>query len=205
MTISYPLSLPSSGISKIRLTAKNVIASTQSIFTGQRQVQAHDGQWWEAQISLAPQHRADAETWFAFLLSLKGQYGTFLLGDPAGATPRGIATGTPAVNGDSQTGGTLSVSGATPSITGWLKAGDYISLGTGESTRLYKVLKDADSDGSGLVSLDIWPNLRTSPSNLDTVTVTNAKGAFQLTSNAQDIDIDSALIYGISFAACEAL
>ena len=209
MAISYPLSLPTvTGIANIVLTARNSIAVATSPFTLTQQVMQHQGSRWEANVTLPPMKRESAEEWIAFLISLNGQYGTFLLGDPLGATARGSASsspGTPLVNGGSQTGTTLNIDGAPNSATGYLKAGDYIQLGSGSGTQLYKVLADANSNGSGQVSLDIWPSLRSSPSDNAAVTVASAKGLFRLSSSDASFSIDKASIYGITFAATEAL
>ena len=90
----------------ITFRAVNTVGMSMSPFTYQ-QVVAHAGQRWECDVTLPAMARADAEQWVAFLVSLRGQFGTFTLGDPVGASPRGSAGGTPLVNGASQTGGTL--------------------------------------------------------------------------------------------------
>jgi hypothetical protein len=207
MAITYPLSLPvaTKVIQSIELRAVNAVAYSRSPFTFSGQAFAYPGQMWTADISLKPMKRADAEQWVAWLISLRGQLGTFLLGDPIGATARGAATGTPLVNGASQTGGSLVIDGATNSVTGWLKAGDYIQLGTGSSSRLHKVLADADSSAGGAVTLDIWPHIRVAPADNATVTVSSAKGLFRLSSNEQAWSINEAAIYGITFSAMEAV
>lgn len=206
MAITYPLSLPTNkGLAKIRLTANNVVGVSQSPFTAKQQIYKYTGQFWEAEISLPPMKRADAEYWISFLLKLNGSYGTFLLGDPNGGTARGVATGTPLVNGGSQSGNELVTDGWTNSTTGILKAGDYIQLGSDSSSQLYKVLDDVNSNGSGQATLTIWPDIRTSPSDNAVITVSNAKGVFRLSSNAQAWDINEATFYGMTFAAREAL
>lgn len=206
MAITYPLSLPThTGIKAIELRAVNAVAYSQSPFTFAGQTHAYSGQAWQADITLPPMKRDDAEQWIAWLISLRGQYGTFLLNDPSATSPRGSAGGTPLVAGASQTGGTLDIDGCTASQTGWLKAGDYIQLGSGSSTRLHKVLQDADSNASGEVSLDIWPHIRTSPSDDATVVTSSAKGIFRLASNEQSWSVNEASIYGITFGAFEAL
>lgn len=206
MTISYPLSIPTNkGIARVRLTANNVVGMSQSPFTAKQQVYKYTGQFWEAEVSLPPMKRADAEYWISFLLKLNGSYGTFLLGDPNGGTARGIATGTPLVNGASQTGQDLITDGWTPSQTGILKAGDYIQLGSGATARLYKVLDDVNSDSGGNATLTLWPDLRTAPSDNAAITVSNPKGNFRLVSSDQSWSIDEAAFYGLTFAAREAL
>jgi len=131
-----------------------------------------------------------------------------LLGDPSAVTPRGTASsspGTPVVNGASQTGDQLIIDGATVSQTGYLKAGDYIQLGAGINSRLHKVLQDADTDGSGNTTLTIFPDIRTSPSDDETVVVTSAKGVFRLNENVVNWNVNEASIYGITFGAIESL
>jgi hypothetical protein len=206
MAITYPLTLPShTGIQNITLRAVNTVGMSMSPFTYQQQAVAHAGQRWEVDVTLPSMARADAEQWVAFLVSLRGRLGTFTLGDPVSATPRGSAGGTPLVNGASQTGGVLNIDGCTASQTGWLKAGDYIQLGTAGSATLHKVLADVNSNGSGEVSLDLWPYIRTAPANDATVVVTNTVGRFRLASNEQNWNINEASIYGLTFGGVEAI
>lgn len=206
MAISYPLALPThTGIRSIELRATNAVAYARSPFTFAGQAFAYSGQMWQAEVTLPPMKRPDAEQWVAWLIALRGQFGTFLLADPLGGTARGTPTGTPLVNGADQTGGTLNIDGASNSVTGWLKAGDYIQLGTGSSARLHKVLQDANSNGSGQVSLDLWPHIRIAPADNAAVTVSNAKGLFRLSSNEQSWSINEASIYGLTFGAMEAV
>lgn len=206
MAITYPLSLPSSpAFSAVRLTARAVVGVSESPFTLQSQVQEYAGQRLEAEASLPPLTRAQAEYWNVFMLKLNGRRGTFLLGDPAGKRPRGIATGTPVVNGAGQAGNELATSGWSNSITGILLAGDYIQLGSGASARLHKVLDDANSDGSGLATLLIWPSLRASPANGAAIVTSNTVGVFRLTSNEMIWNIGEAINYGITLAATEVI
>lgn len=206
MPISYPLSLPTTaGIMRVRLVANDVVGVSQSPFTAVQQVYRYSGQFWEADITLPPMKRADAEYWISFLLKLNGPYGTFLMGDPNGATARGVATGTPLVNGAGQTGNELVTDGWTTSTTGILKAGDYIQLGTGATSRLYKVLDDVNSDGSGNATLTLWPDLRSAPADNAAITVSNTKTTFRLNSAQTSWDINEATIYGLTFGAREAL
>ena len=208
MAISYPLTFPSTGIAQITLTARNSVAISSSPFTYRQQVQKNVGSRWEATITLPPLLRANADVWIAFLLSLGGQYGTFLMGDPIAATPRGSASttpGTPLVNGSSQSGNTLAIDGLPVSTANYLRAGDYIQLGSGATSRLYKVLEDVESNSSGEANISIWPDLRSSPADNLTVVVQDAVGVFRLSSPETSFNIDTASVYGISFAAVEAL
>jgi len=195
MAISYPLDTPTTvGFESIQLRAFNAVATSQSPFTYKQQVIAHTGQKWEASISIPSVLRDLAEPWVAFLTALKGQRGTFLLGDPLGATPRGTVSGTVTLTGNA---GDESVDVV---MTGSLLAGDYIQLGGGSSAKLHKVL--VDQTGSG--TLEIWPALRTNYTSAN-VTYTNAKGVFRLNQNVSSWQITNANSYGISFEAVEAI
>lgn len=202
MAISYPLSIPATGIRSISIRARNVVAATASPFTGQQNLVRHQGAWWEAEISLPPMDRPDAEEWIGFLMSLKGRYGTFLLGDPAATSPRGTWAGTPLVQGAGQTGESLVVDGFNAGATA--KRGDYFGIGSGGTARLYKVLTDATA-AAGAMTLDIWPRLRESPADNAVVTTASAAGLFRLASNDTEWSVDLARIYGLSFAAVEAI
>jgi hypothetical protein len=194
MAISYPLALPThTGIRAIELRALNAVAYSRSPFTFSGQVFAYAGQMWQAEVSLPPMKRADAEQWVAWLMSLRGQFGTFLLGDPIGGTPRGTSTA-------ATISGSAGSSSVTVAMSGTLLAGDYLQLGSGASATLHKVLQDKTGSGT----LEIWPALRTAQS-LATATLSNAKGRFRLSSNEQSWSINEASIYGVTFGAMEAL
>ena len=195
MAISYPLDTPTTvGFESIQLRAFNAVATSQSPFTYKQQVIAHTGQKWEASVSIPSVLRDLAEPWAAFLTALKGQRGTFLLGDPLGATPRGTVSDTVTLTGDA---GDETVDVV---MTGSLLAGDYIQLGGDSSAKLHKVL--VDQTGSG--TLEIWPALRTNYTSAN-VTYTNAKGVFRLNQNVSSWQITNANSYGISFEAVEAI
>ena len=194
MAISYPVNTPTNiGIANITLSAENAVAISQSPFTFQQQVVAHPGQRWAASISLPPMKRQDAEAWVAFLLSLYGQVGTFLLSDPNCPAPRGTATSATLT-------GTAGSTSPTITMTGTLLAGDYISLGSGSSARLHKVVQDRS--GNGVV--EIWPALRSSYTDA-AVDLTEAKGRFRLKDNITQWSINEISSYGITFDCVEAL
>jgi hypothetical protein len=208
MAISYPLSLPTSiGIAQIELRATNAVAVSRSPFTFATQVHAYTGKSWQADVSLPSIRRDLAEDWVAWLISLKGQLGTFYLGDPNAVTPRGSArdTDTILVDGAVSSGDTIAIDSAPVSQTDYLKAGDYMQIGTGVNRQLFKVLNDVDTDGTGSATVDVWPNVRTSIGDNVAVTVENTKGIFRLASNEQSFSINEASFYGITFGAIEAV
>lgn len=204
MAITYPLTPPSTGgFRGISMTARAVVGISRSPFSLEAQVQAQQGQMWLGQFTLPPLRRADGEPWLAFLLSLNGPEGTFLAGIEGGENPRGALGGSPLVKGGGQSGQVLLIDGCTPNITGWAKAGDYLQLGTGLDTHLHKNLTDADTDGSGNATLDIWPRLRTAPNDNSAVVMTNAKGLWRMASNDMQWQLSNPTLYGIDFQVIE--
>jgi len=195
MAITFPLSLPTSiGIESIELRAVNAVATSQSPFTYRQQIVAHQGQRWEASVTVASNIRRDlAAPWKAFLTALKGPTGTFLLGDPDYATPRGDVSACTLT-------GTAGSESPTVAMTGSLLAGDYIQLGSGATAKLHQVLVDQTGNGT----LEIWPGLRDDYTGA-TVTFTAPKGLFRLATNLSSWAINNSSAYGISFEAVEVL
>jgi hypothetical protein len=208
MAITYPLSLPTAiGMEAITLKADNSVAVSQSPFTGDQQVLKYPREMWSASVVIPPVHKDLAEPWVAFLLSLRGSYGTFYLNDPLRTEPQGAArdTDTITVDGAVSSGSSITIDTDQNSVTDYLKAGDYISIGSGTNTQLFKVLQDVDTNSTGGCTLDVWPNVRTSISDAATVTVESAKGVFRLSGNTQEWQINLGNSYGIRFDAMEAI
>jgi hypothetical protein len=194
MALTYPLSQPTTiGIEQIELRAVNAVATSQSPFTYKQQIISHGGQRWEASVTIPSVRRDLAGAWKAMLVGLKGQTGTFLLGDPDYATPRGTVSAC-------TLSGNAGADSAIVTMTGTLLAGDYIQLGTSSSARLHQVLEDQDGDGT----IQLWPNLRTDYTD-ETVITASPKGVFRLRENITSWSINNASFYGISFEAVEAI
>ena len=194
MALSYPLDTPTSiGIESIELRAVNAVATSQSPFTYKQQIISHGGQKWEASVSIPSVHRDKAAQWKAMLVGLKGPVGTFLLGDPDYATPQGTVSSC-TLSGD------VGSDVATVTMTGTLKAGDYIQLGSDSLAKLHQVLSDRNGDGS----IDVWPSLRSDYTD-EAVTFNSPKGVFRLSNNVTSWSINNASTYGISFEAVEAI
>lgn len=185
MAIIYPLPLPAA-VQRIAMRPVNVVSFTQSPWTGQQQVQDHEGQYWTAALTLPPAPtRSEAVKWINFLLKLRGTLGTFLLTNPMWATPQGFAAtvvGDPVVDGAGQEGDALNVQGLPISQNGYLLEGDFIQLGTGLTSRLHQVLEPVDSDADGKASISLWPRIRRGEAPLDSapIAVDNCAGVFRL-------------------------
>lgn len=202
MAISFPLSLPSvGGISSIDWRKDSSVVFQESPFSKKLKVYDYGGKRFSVMVEIAAMQQKDAKQWEAFFLSLNGPEGTFWLPPSVDAITNGIATGTPLVNGASQTGQELITDGWTASQTGILKAGDWIQVGN----YLYRILEDENSDGSGNATFDIWPNLRASPSDNDPIITTSPKGLFRLLSMPPLKFGKEQLCEGFKFEAVEAI
>ena len=204
-TPSYPLTLPTTtGIKTQNFSLSRSVAMSISPFTGQQQVYQHPAELWGAAVALPPMLKAKAAIWIAFLLSLRGQRGTFKLGDQDRKTIQGATTGTVLVNGAAQTGNSIALEGLGATVTNAFLAGDYIQI----NSYLYMVTENATSNGAGEADVKIEPALRTGiePINDDTTVIyTNTTTLMRLDSNETGWDTDEVSKYGISFACSEAL
>lgn len=209
MSITYPLALPST--LKFRTTnwsSEDRTSEVASPFTGEGQVIVWAYQRWTPTLTLVPMKRADAQEWAAWLRSLRGRSGTFLLGDPMRPVPLGAAAaspGTPLVKGAGQTGGTLLIDGCPNSVTNWLKRGDLIQLGSGSTSRLHEISETVNTSGSGEASLSLWPDLRSSPADNSAIVLTNPKGVFNRTSDVVEVPTDTAGIFNLAFDCIDTL
>ena len=174
MTITYPLTVPPY-VKDWRFSYEISTSKTTNPFNFREKILTHGGDRWLLQFqyeSLTREKSAEVE---AFLMSLRGEEGTFVFGDLSAVTPLGIGTGTPLVKGASQTGYSLLIDGLTPSTTNILKAGDWLQI----DNSLYKNLTNVNSNGSGEATLDIAPRLKSHADNA-TVIFNNPKGIFRL-------------------------
>ena len=136
-----------------------------------------------------------AADWKAFLTALRGQTGTFLLGDPDYATPRGTVTAVDMTGSKGEDVITID------SMTGNFEAGDYFQMLNGSAARLYMILEQT----SGTGDYSVWPRLREDYTISDTVILTNPKGVFKLTEASSRWTINNNSQYAISFQAEEKL
>lgn len=199
---TYPLSLPDTNFKSLSMQLVRAVAISESPFSFVQQSYEHSGAKWQATVTLSAMNRAAAGAWQAFFTECRGMRGTFLLGDPVAASPLGTATAATANGAASAGANTLVVDGMGASKT--LLKGTYIQLGSGSSSRLYMLVADATSDGSGNATLTFEPALKDAVSDNATVTLSSPKGVFRLASNEIGWDINDASIYGFTFACVEA-
>jgi hypothetical protein len=163
------------------------------------QTLARTGGRWYLSITYVPMKRADAQSVLAFLTKLRGRVNSFYGYDPLATSPLGdVSASTLLVNGADQTGVSLVCDGAEVSTT-VLKAGDYIEV----NNELKMVTDDATSDGSGNVTINFSPSLRSSPSDNASITTTNPKCTMKLQDDSVTWSQGVDSFYNISFSGIE--
>ncbi len=138
----------------------------------------------------------------AFVIAQRGQWDNFTMLLPGHKAPQGVATGTPLVNGAGQSGRTLATRGWSASVTGILKAGDFIGL-TGQ-TKVYMVTADASTDASGNATLTIEPALMGSPADGAALIVRNVPFTLALASDTLEMAVQPPVLYNFSLSLLEA-
>jgi hypothetical protein len=207
MSLTFPVAVPSiSAISSITFSMFDAVGAPESPYNLSIETQEWPGKRWGADVQLVPmfRDRGGAE-WAAFLASLRGRRGTFLMGDVRHPNPRGAATGTPLVKGANQSGDTILIDGCGANVVAWIRKDDWIQFGTGSQAHLHKSLSDANSNGAGEVTLNLWPGPRTALSDNQAVIVRNTQGVWRLADNLRTVDLQAGGVFSISFRAMEAL
>lgn len=201
------ITTPTLRVTRSSFRLKTAVEQSTSPFSLKTQTYDWGGSRWEGEITIRPYTYNDTAEIRGFLAELRGQSNTFLYGDPdyLAKGARGTASGTPLVSGASQTGNTLNVDGFTPLESNVVRAGDYIQLGSGSSSKLYMVTQDADSDSSGLASLNLNRALISSPSDNSAVIINGAKGVFRLSDNVIEWNSNQSSVTEIVIAFTEAL
>lgn len=126
--------------------------------------------------------RDQYEPLFAFIQKQKNSFDTFTVTLPDKVTPRGVATGSPLVNGASQTGSSIITDGWSASVTGIMKAGDILKFSG--HTKVYMVTDDANSNGTGQATINISPALMSSPADNEIITVVSVPFTVHLVDDA---------------------
>jgi hypothetical protein len=232
MTITYPLTFPTAvGLVNSNLTLRASNSMSESPFSFVQQVYNWQGARWEIQGELPLMNRDTAEQYMSFFASLNGRFGTFLMYVPSARTVRtdylDVQKNLTTISGNQLTtisgdhivtsvsepyckAGTvgsksLTISGLRASVNSILLAGDYFHIGSGATTRLYKILKTVNSNANGELTLDITPPLRRNIVFGEKIYLNNPLGLFRLNSNVTEYPSDMNNLFSISFSAVEAI
>jgi len=158
------------------------------------------GARWRFSTSFESLSEADAAAMRTFLAKLRGRSNRFTAWPLGVKAVRGVATGTPKVNGAAQTGTSLVTDGWTASTAGILLAGDYI----GVNGELKLMVADAASNGAGQAALSFEPPLRASPVDNAAITITRPLATFMLDEDASSWTTRAPSLDSFSIAATEA-
>lgn len=156
MSGSLPTSPAPARIS-IRAVQPALVSVTHSLKSQRRSRGVHR---WALEYTWPTLRRADIATLVAFLEQQRDEYDTFTLVLPRISSARGALGGTPLVNNASgyAVGSTsIALDGASNNITGWVLTGDFVKFAG--HAKVYRATADANSNGSGQVTLAIWPPL----------------------------------------------
>lgn len=202
MPISFPLSPPSApGYQAREFIPATSVGLAESPFTFNQQVYAWPGQRLAFTLELPPMDDDEAGEWSAFFLALNGREGTFYLGDPVRTSTKGTAAGAWLTNGTQVANGTtITISGG----TGVAAKGDWLQFSSGTTSRLHRVTQVNLSSGN-MVSVDVFPRLRSAYTASTSVTFLNAKGLFRLSDLPSEAFDRDSLARGVSFTAIEAI
>ena len=151
--------------------------------SGRRQARQIGGQYWKITATFAPLTRAQFQPIYAFIMSQRGRFESFSLSLPVIKSGLGTPTGTPLVNGASQTGRSVVTDGWN-NDTVVFKAGDFVKFSGND--KVYMITSDIQSNGSGQATLAIEPALVASPANDEAVVAENIPFTVALAGGVQE-------------------
>ena len=198
MSGSFPLT-PSPSAIKIQSLAPTRVSVAHSL---RRSTRTTGAQRWIVTADWEGLTRTQFAPIQAFVIAQRGQWDSFSMVLPGHKQPQGAASGTPLVNGATQTGRTLATRGWSANVAGILKAGDFIGI-TGQ-TKVYMVTSDANSDASGNATLVIEPALMATPADGAALIVRNVPFTLALASDTIEIGVQPPVLYSFSLALIEA-
>lgn len=203
MALSYPLALPSAFPRRLSIEQVSVVGLQPSPLTLEQTAYVWAGDCWEGELEWGELDYSNGMDVAGWLAALNGKEGTFLAGDPLGATPRGTWAGTPLLVGaHAAAARTLSVDGFSAAATG--KRGDYLQFGSGSSTRLHMVTLDFTANGGGVATVEIWPCLREAQADNVAIVKSATKGLWSLNTNRRRWNLEDIRINGIVIPIIEA-
>jgi hypothetical protein len=171
---------------------QNTIVSTTA--SGRRQARQIDGQRFALTLRFPVMTRAEFAPILAFIMKQRSQLESFTYTPATMEDTRGSASTTISVNGAHSAGVTsVAVDGMGNNLTGVLKAGDFIRF-TGQN-KVYMVIDDLSSNGSGAGTLTIEPPLRSALSDNTVLIYNNVDFTVGLTSDIQEFNIGTSLYY----------
>ena len=167
---------------------QNTIVTTTA--SGRRQARQIDGQRFRLRVRFPVMTRAEFAPINAFVMKQRSQMESFQYVPPTIDDALGVASGVISVNGAISAGATTcSIDGMANSTSGVFKAGDYFRF-TGQ-TKVYMVMADVSSNGSGQGTLTFEPPLRANVSDNAVLIYSNVDFTVGLTGDIQEFNIST--------------
>lgn len=180
MSGTFPTGIISSEI--LRSQHVTLVSEAQSL---KQQARAKETHKWLIDVETTILTQAQWQDLLGFLVSQRGRFDTFTY-TLNSHTLQGTGSGTPLVNGASQTGRSLITDGWGNNET-VLKRGDIFKLAGGN--KVYMITANVTSDGTGNATLSIEPALVTSPANNAALTITSVSFTVALSENLSEISV----------------
>ena len=171
---------------------QNTIVSTTS--SGRRQARQIDGQRFRLTAKFPVMSRTEFAPILAFIVKQRSQVESFQFVPPTLDDALGVASGVIRVNGAILAGVTsVAIDGMANSTNGIFKAGDFFRF-TGQ-TKVYMVMADVNSNGSGQGTLTFEPPLRSNVSDNAILIYSNVDFTVGLTGDVQEFNISTENYY----------
>lgn len=125
--------------------------------SGKGQLRSFDnaGRLWQEIYPAFYANSAEGRAFFTRVNQARRERTVWDVQPPWWRTNYGVGGGSPTVDGAGQTGNTINVTGAAPSVTNWLRRGDVVKF---DGVQLvFDVAEDADSDSGGAVVITLSP------------------------------------------------
>jgi hypothetical protein len=169
-------------------TNQNTIVTTTA--SGRRQARQIDGQRFRLRLRFPIMTRTEFAPINAFVMKQRSQMESFTYSPPTISSPLGVASGVISVNGAILAGVTsVAIDGMANSTSGVFKAGDYFRF-TGQ-TKVYMVMADVSSNGSGQGTLTFEPPLRANVSDNAVLIYSGVDFTVGLTGDIQEFNIST--------------
>jgi hypothetical protein len=167
---------------------QNTIVTTTA--SGRRQARQIDGQRFRLRLRFPVMTRTEFAPINAFVIKQRSQMESFQYVPPTIDDALGVASGVISVNGAISAGVTsVAIDGMANSTSGVFKAGDYFRF-TGQ-TKVYMVMSDVSSNGSGQGTLTFEPPLRANVADNAVLIYSNVDFTVGLTGDIQEFNIST--------------
>ena len=167
-------------------TNQNTIVTTTA--SGRRQARQIDGQRFRLRLRFPVMTRTEFAPILAFIMKQRSQMESFQYTPPSVDDALGVASGVISVNGAISAGVTsVAIDGMANSTSGVFKAGDFFRF-TGQS-KVYMVVADVSSNGSGQGTLTFEPPLRSNVADNAVLIYSNVDFTVGLTGDIQEFTI----------------